>query len=54
MKKKVDIAKRMREVKWTTEHTMTDTDFRKMILGKFERASEQAKLIKCLARTSKA
>ena len=54
MKKKVDIAKTMREVKWTTEHTMSDRDFRKMISAKIERASVQAELIKQLAKTSKA
>lgn len=53
MTKKIDIAKNMRSVKWTTEHTLTEMDYRKMILSKFERASKQAELIKRLAQTSK-
>jgi len=53
MTKKIDIAKQMKEVKWTTEHTLTETDYRKMILSKFERASTQAELLRRLAQTSK-
>lgn len=50
MKKKIDIAKRMREVKWTTEHSMTDADLRKMIANKLDRASRQVELVRRLAK----
>jgi hypothetical protein len=50
MKKKIDIAKRMRDVKWTTEHSMTDADLRKMISNKLDRASRQVELFKRLAK----
>jgi len=50
MKKKIDIAKRMRDVKWTTEHTLTDVDLRKMIANKLDRANRQAELFRRLAK----
>ena len=46
MKKDIDIAKKMREIKWTTEHTMSAHDIRKMMSGKIERARRQSELLK--------
>ena len=48
---KVNIAKRMREVKWTTEHTLTEADLRKKLAEKFERARVQSNQLKKLAKT---
>ena len=47
--KKVNIAKQMRQVRWTTEHTLTDADFRKKLAEKFERAKVQSNQLRKLA-----
>ncbi len=41
----------MREVRWTTEHTLTEADFRKKLAEKFERARVQSDQLKRLAKT---
>jgi hypothetical protein len=38
---KVDINKKMREVKWTTEHSLTAEQYKKLILQKVERARKE-------------
>jgi hypothetical protein len=35
---KVDIKKRIREVQWTTEHSLTAGQFQKLIMQKVKRA----------------
>ena len=35
---KVDIKKRIREVQWTTEHSLTAEQFQKLIMQKVKRA----------------
>ena len=39
----------MRQVRWTTEHTLTDADFRKKLAEKFERAKVQSNQLRKLA-----
>jgi hypothetical protein len=39
--KKVDIKKRFREVKWITEHTLTNEQFKYLIAQKTERARQE-------------
>lgn len=38
---KVDLKKRMREVKFTTEHTLSEDQLQKLIREKLERAERQ-------------
>ena len=39
--KQIDLKKRMREVKFTTEHTLTEDQRNKLIREKLERAERQ-------------
>ena len=38
---KVDFSKRIREVKWTTEHSLTAEDRRAIIMQKVNRAKQE-------------
>jgi hypothetical protein len=38
---KIDLKKRMREVKFTTEHTLSEDQLQKLIREKLERAERQ-------------
>ena len=42
--KKVDISKRMREVKWTTEHTLSKEQVLEIIAKKTARARKEMEL----------
>ena len=38
--KPIDIKKQVRKIKWTTEHTLTPEQFKKLIQNKLERAEQ--------------
>ena len=38
--KPIDIKKQFRKIKWTTEHTLTPDQLKKLIKDKFERAEQ--------------
>jgi hypothetical protein len=43
---KVDIKKQMREVKWTTEHVLSESQFKTLIDSKVERARKEVEVRK--------
>jgi hypothetical protein len=47
---KADINKKMREIKWTTEHTLTAEQLDKLIRQKVERVQKQMAVQKGLAK----
>ena len=47
---KVDIKKKIREVKWTTEHSLTAEQLTKLIMQKVERAQKEVAVRKGLAK----
>ena len=48
--KKVDIQKQIREVKWTTEHSLTAEQLTQLIMLKVERARKEVAVRKGLAK----
>lgn len=47
---KADIKKRIREVQWTTEHSLTAEQFQKLIMQKVKRAEVAVAQRSCSAR----
>lgn len=47
---KVDIKKKIREVKWTTEHSLTAEQYKLLIMQKVERARKEIAVRKGLAK----
>lgn len=49
---KVDIEKKVREVRWTTEYSLTAEQFKQLIMQKVKRAEKEVAVRKGLAKTT--